>query len=389
MATQNLLTFEKALKENYLPVFNNLINTDPSAFLAKVKKPTLKSNRIVASAPIGLSGGFGFSSEGFPTPDAAGVQYSRFILDSKDMYVNVEISQKAISLTKDSGAMANALDTEMKAAYETAKWNVGRALFGNGSGILANISKTTTSQKVFEVDSVKYLKEGLLIDLYATSSEEPYETDLRIISIDRVNKKVTIDKEISAKAGFVTVQKSYKKEITGLNTIYDDTVTTIYGMSKTDNPILKPTVIDASGDIGDGIITKTLREAELAKNGRVNLIMMGNDAYDAYVDYLRTSNIRVEDRSHTITGGFNAIKFIFGNREVDIVNEQFVPDKEAWGVNTEDFEFHSFNWTFSAHNTGGIFTLVPGTSYYRALLYNYGELLCKNPGGCLRITSCC
>lgn len=305
------------------------------------------------------------------------------------MYVNVEISQKAISLTKDSGAMANALDTEMKAAYETAKWNVGRALFGNGSGILANISKTTTSQKVFEVDSVKYLKEGLLIDLYATSSEEPYETDLRIISIDRVNKKVTIDKAISAKAGFVTVQKSYKKEITGLNTIYDDTVTTIYGMSKTDNPILKPTVIDASGDIGDGIITKTLREAELAKNGRVNLIMMGNDAYDAYVDYLRTSNIRVEDRSHTITGGFNAIKFIFGNREVDIVNEQFVPDKEAWGVNTADFEFHSFNWTFSAHNTGGIFTLVPGTSYYRALLYNYGELLCKNPGGCLRITNCC
>lgn len=389
MATQNLLTFEKALKENYLPVFNSLINTDPSAFLAKIKKIHLASNIIVGGAESGLSGSFGFSAEGLPTPESAPVPFSRFTLNAKDMYVNVEISQKAISLTKSSGAMANALDTEIKAAYEAAKWNIGRALFGNGSGILANISKTTTSQKVFEVDNIKYLKEGLLIDLYETSSDEPYEAGLRIISIDRVNKKVTIDKAISAKAGFLTVQKSYKKEITGLNSIYDDNVETIYGVSKAEDPLLKPTVIDASGDIGDGIITKTLREAEQAKNGRVNLIMMGNDAYDSYVDYLRTSNIRVEDRSHTITGGFNAIKFIFGNREVDIVNEQFVPDKEAWGVNTADFEFHSFNWTFSAHNTGGIFTLVPGTSYYRALLYNYGDLLCKNPGGCLRITNCC
>ena len=389
MATQNLLTFEKALKENYLPVFNSLINTDPSAFLAKIKKIHLASTIIVGGAESGLSGSFGFSAEGLPTPESAPVPFSRFTLNAKDMYVNVEISQKAISLTKSSGAMANALDTEIKAAYEAAKWNIGRALFGNGSGILANISKTTTSQKVFEVDNIKYLKEGLLIDLYETSSDEPYEAGLRIISIARVNQKVTIDKAISAKAGFLTVQKSYIKEITGLNSIYDDNVETIYGVSKAEDPLLKPTVIDASGDIGDGIITKTLREAELAKNGRVNLIMMGNDAYDAYVDYLRTSNIRVEDRSHTITGGFNAIKFIFGNREVDIVNEQFVPDKEAWGVNTADFEFHSFNWTFSAHNTGGIFTLVPGTSYYRALLYNYGDLLCKNPGGCLRITNCC
>ena len=224
MATQNLLTFEKALKENYLPVFNSLINTDPSAFLAKIKKIHLASNIIVGGAESGLSGSFGFSAEGLPTPESAPVPFSRFTLNAKDMYVNVEISQKAISLTKSSGAMANALDTEIKAAYEAAKWNIGRALFGNGSGILANISKTTTSQKVFEVDNIKYLKEGLLIDLYETSSDEPYEAGLRIISIDRVNKKVTIDKAISAKVGFLTVQKSYKKEITGLNSIYDDNV---------------------------------------------------------------------------------------------------------------------------------------------------------------------
>ena len=38
--------------------------------------------------------------------------------------------------------------------------------------------------------------------------------------------------------------------------------------------------------------------------------------------------------------------------------------------------------------TGGAFTLVPGTHNYRGLLAAYGDLMCENPGGCLKITNC-
>ena len=57
---QTLKTYEKALKENYLPVWNNVLNIEPTPFLSKIKKRNISGNKIVAAAPVGLSGGFGF-----------------------------------------------------------------------------------------------------------------------------------------------------------------------------------------------------------------------------------------------------------------------------------------------------------------------------------------
>lgn len=394
---KNLNTIERALKECYLPAWQNQLGTEPSALLGKIKTVDLKSNKIVATAPIGLSGGFGFGAEGQATPASGNVMFERFETEARDMYVNVCISEKAVRLTGSGGSMANALDTEIKGAYETAKWNVGRALFGNGTGILANIEAVTGSNEVViasteELEaSTDFLKEGLIVDFYPTRAEvgtTPVATR-RIKSINRANKTFTVYGEsLTVGAGFITVQNSYGREITGLGTIFDTTVDTIYGLKKADNPFLAPVVLSAEDDIRDGIITKALRQAQRDKNSNIDLLMAGDDAYDSYVEYLRTNNIRVEEMTHTIQGGFKAIKFIFNNREVDIVNESFVKGNEIWGVDTSALELHTQKWNFAELQNGGIFNLMDGQSAYRALLANYGDLICKNPGGCVRITDC-
>lgn len=393
--SQNLLTFEKALKENYLPAWRNQLGIEPSALLGKIRKPKLVSNKIVASAPIGLSGGFGFGAEGQATPKAGGVRVEKFETNAKDMYVNVIISEKAVKLTGTSGAMANALDTEVKGAYATAKWNVGRSLFGNGTGVL---TKTTsyepqegTAPGVIRVESTANLKEGLLIDVYKKDATTPDET-VRLLSIDRATGLITVNTEktydsMDYQGGFITVQNSYNREITGLGAIFDDTVKSLYGLKKKENNFLKPVVHDCDGDISDGVITKALREAKNDKNSNIDMILCGDDAYDHYVEYLRTNNIRVEEVSHTIQGGFKAIKFIFGNKEIDIVNESFVPSTDMWGVETGCLELHSLDWNFAELQNGGIFNLMEGQSCYRALLANYGDLICTNPGGCVRLTN--
>ena len=92
--------------------------------------------------------------------------------------------------------------------------------------------------------------------------------------------------------------------------------------------------------------------------------------------------------THEIQGGFKSIKFLFDNRIVDIVNEAHVPSTEMWGVDTSALEFHKQKWDYATLQGGSIFTLLPGESVYRALLANYGDLICKNPGGCIRITDC-
>ena len=390
--SQNLNTFEKALKENYLPAWRNQLGIEPSALLGKIKKPKLTSNKIVATAPIGLSGGFGYGAEGAETPAAGGVRVERFETTAKDMYVNIVISEKAVKLTGSSGAMANALDTEVKGAYATAKWNVGRSLFGNGTGILTTTKALGAAGNTIQVDDVAYLKEGLIIDIYATGGTTPQANGAgrRLLSIDRANKTITIGGDPATfAAGFITVQNSYNREITGLGAIFDDSITSLYGVSKELNPFLKPVVQSGGGDIDDGLITKALRQAKNDKNSNIDMILCGDDAYDHYVNYLRVNNIRVEEMSHTIQGGFKAIKFVFGNKEIDIVNESFVPAKEMWGVETGCLELHALDWNFAELQNGGISNLMEKQSCYRALLANYGDLICTNPGGCVRITDCC
>ena len=388
---QNLITFEKALKENYLPVWRNGLTTEPSPLLGKIKKVPLKSNKIVATAPVGLSGGFGFGAEGLATPAAGGVKFERFTTDAKDMYVNIAISTKAVRLTGSGGAMANALDTEVKAAYETAKWNVGRSLFGNGDGILTT-SEAVSNNKTIKVADVKYMKEGLIVDIYATGAtadSEPQVKGVRIVSVDRANKTITVSGDaITADAGFITVQNSYKREITGLGAIFDTNVTTLYGVNRTDNAYLFPTVVDANTDIDDSVIWDAVEGAETYKNSKIDMLMMGKAAYKHYIEYLRTNNVRVESMTKEITGGFKAIEYAFGNRNIDVVYDQFIPDNETWGIESGALELHTQEWDFADLQGGGIFNLMENSSVYRALLANYGDLICTNPGGCIRIVNC-
>ncbi len=391
---QLLTTMEEALKEYYLPAWKNLLGIEPSAFLSKIRKVPVVSDKIVASAPIGLSGGFGFGAEGQNTPASGNQRFARFITDTKDMYVNVEISQKAIDFTSSAGSMADALKTEMDAAYATAKWNVGRALFGNGSGILAVIkTANSTANKNIVVDDVSTIKEGLTVDVY-NASKSKTGGGYRVDAVSRTPDSngyytVTLDTAVATVAnGFLTVQNSYKIEIDGLGSIFDDTVESIYGMSKSANPFLKPITEDANHLISDSILTRALRKSDRDKGARVDMLLMGDNAYDGYLEYLRTNNVRVEERTGELDGGFKSVRFLHGGRNIDIVNEQFVPPAEAWGIDTAAMELHQTDWSFADRNTGGIFTLLESRSVYRALLYNYGNLICKNPGGCIRIYNC-
>lgn len=385
-------TLTKMTRENYLPLFDNLLTTNPSPFMAKIKKETLTSAEIVSGAPLGINGGFGFGEEGLATPAAGGQLYERFKATAKDAYVNLAISVKATKLGTKAGSLVDALHSEIESAYKSAEWNMGRALFGNGTGILTTIKALSSAGNVITVDNTAYLKEGLIIDIYATGGSSPVTggKQRRITSVDRKNKTITISGEAQAfAAGFITVQNSYNREITGIGAIFDTSVTSLYDVKKADNPALYPTEVDAQGDISDGIITNALLDAEDDKNSAVDMLLCGRDAYNAYIEYLRTNNVRVEEISKEISGGFKAIKFIIGNREVDVVYEKFVPSKEMWGVETGSFIYKRTPFDFATLDKANAFTLMENNSVYRALLASYGELICKNPGGCVRISRCC
>ena len=192
MAVQTITAIADIIKNAYLPAFENQLTTEASPFLEKIKKVPLMSNDIVASAPVGFNGGVGFGGpESAATPDSGPQLYKGFRTQAHDLYCNIEISDKAVKLASNNqGAMMNALDHEIKSAYTAAEFNLGRVLFGNGTGILASITATASAATTIYVSDCVTVREGMIIDAYANASATasgttPATAGARVLAVNR------------------------------------------------------------------------------------------------------------------------------------------------------------------------------------------------------------
>jgi hypothetical protein len=387
------------LKQGYLPAFDNQLTVEPSAFMEKIAKENLTNAMLTGAAPIGINGGFGYGAEGSATPSAGALSYDAYKLAAKDMYVDIQLSHKTVLLGQNNvSSIVDVVANEVESSYQSAKWNVSRSLFGDGTGKLATLGAAVeTTSTTIKVNDVSKLIEGLMIDIYGAGAATPGVTCARIKSINRVKGgdgfyTVTLTAQAGGTAtngGFVTVQGSYNREITGLGAIFDHTACpTLYGLSKADHEYLKPYTQDAGNDINDMVLYDGVKYARDYKNAKIDLIMMGDGAFRAYRQYLIEAQVTVVNANRKFTGGAAGITVLVGDQQVDIVNERFVPENTAWGVDTTAFKFHRTPFDFATYNGSSAFELINGSSIYRALLASYGELVCKNPGGCIEFTNC-
>lgn len=396
---QTLELVKEILKDKYLPAFRNQIGIKPSPFLEMIKKTNATNDTVRAAATFGLNGGVGFGVDGSDTPISGPQMYKDFEIGLRNLYCNIEISDKTIKLgSKSESSMIDALDREVRSAFDATNWNLGRALFGDGSGKLCNFTGIEESEMVeATVDSVKNLKEGMIVDGYYSDGREGKRAT-RIVSINRASKIVRFDNGISMDEGFLTLQNSYNREIAGLGAVMDKAVKVtsadndyqLYGKSVYQNPWLKPLVYDATKAVGGGlndvIITNAMRDSERDKNGDIDLIMMGDTAFNAYQMYMKENNVTITEQLK-FKGGHTGFEVLFGNKTAKVVNESFVPETEVWGVSTKDWKYESTPFDFANENSS-TFTLVPGKNYYRALLTSYGNVICENPGASFKITNC-
>ncbi|MBO7089695.1 MAG: hypothetical protein J6W70_07305, partial [Lentisphaeria bacterium] len=186
------------LKDEFLPFLNNGINTEADPFLEKLKKGTLTASTGRYGARIGIGGGFGMSAERQPTPNAVAPLYEDLKYTSKDGYVDIKLSHKDVMLARNNtGALIDTVTDAMDASYEAAKWNVGRMLFGDGTGLLATVTAASTGTyngvtvTELTVDDTSRLIEGLVIDTYTSTTLD--NSTLQIVSVDHVNKKILLN----------------------------------------------------------------------------------------------------------------------------------------------------------------------------------------------------
>ena len=261
---------ENALKSVYLGTVTELLNTRVNPLLAKIEQTSADvwGKEIRTAAKFGINGGVGAGDEDGDLPSAYGNNYMQFVTTLKNLYGQIEISDKAIRASADGrGAFTDLLNAELEGLLNASKFNLGRMLYGDGSGKLCTFSGATPV-----CDGTRNLIEGLVVDVYSSSGTK--KGTARIKYIDRQAKKVELDDpSVSVAAGdTMYVQGSKDKEITGIGALFNGT--SIYGVDKSSHPFLTPYTKNVNSSIDEIMIQEaidTLENEAGSKIGRAHV----------------------------------------------------------------------------------------------------------------------
>ena len=381
-----LTTADNALKEVYLGVVSNQLNTAINPLLARINQTTsdVWGKEIIKVAPYGINGGIGAGTEDGNLPSAAGNNYAQFKLTLKNLYGKIEITDKAIRASENSaGAFVNLLNSEMEGLIKASAFNFGRMLYGDGTGIVATISANTTG--AITVDSVKNLMEGMVVDAVTSQGAAVSgATGMRILSIDRASKILVVDTTLTASAlvgDKLCVQGSYGNELTGLGEIFKSSGT--YGWLV---PYMKDISTTANnvttlGQITDIIMQTAIDELEEVADSKVDFIVCSAGVKRNYQYYLANyrSNVDVME----LAGGYKAISY----NGIPVVSDRFVPANTMYLLNTKEFNLHQLcDWKWLENEDGRVIRQNAGKPTYSATLVKYADLICNKPSGQAKIT---
>lgn len=373
-----MATAEQALKILFLDALRNQLNINTNPLYNEIAQSTrnVVGKEVRKMAPYGLNGGFGAGTEDGELPAAGGNQYIQFVSTLKNLYGTIEISDKAIKASQNNaGAFVQLLNDELKMLLKSSQFNLGRMLFGDGSGKLATCA-VNNATNVLAVDSVQYLMEGMTIDILNESGQViTGGKGLRILAVDRANKKIRVSAPVTTTdTDFITIQNSYNQEITGLGAIFK-TTGTLYGVDRSQHYWMIPYISADIGSISDTKIQAAIDYLEDTMGAKVNYIAAAPGVVRAYVAYLESTKRNVNTLD--LKGGFKAISYA----DLPIVRERFALPGEMYLLDTSQFTLHHMgDWEWMEED-GKILTKVPKYPIWSATLVRYAELVCDHPGG--------
>ncbi len=372
---------DNALKTVYLGVIANQLNVSANPLLTQIKRTSkdVWGKEIRKAAPYGLNGGVGAGDEIGALPGAAGNNYVQFVAQLKNLYGKIEISDKAIRASaNNAGAFVNLLQDEMEGLVKASTFNLGRMLYGDGTGLLATCSGIADG--VISCDKVNNLVEGMMVDIL--DGLIPIMTRARITYVDRENKQFCVDKTIASinEGAGVYVQGSSNKEITGLGAIFSDSET-LYGLKRADYKWLKPYSKNVGGEITDIIVQSAIDHLEENADSKVNFISCSAPVRRAYQAYLAAYRTNVDVMN--LEGGFKAISY----NGIPLVTDRFVDPDTMYLLNTNDFTLHELcDWKWLEGEGGSVLKQMSGYACYNATLVKYAELICDKPNGQAKIS---
>ena len=380
----DLTSAQNALKDAYLSAVSNVLNTKTNPLFAKIKQSTndVYGRQIIKVAPIGINGGIGAGTETGELPTAKGNNYVQLKTTLKNLYGTLEISDKAIRASaNNNGAFIDLLSAEMEGLINSSKFNLGRMLYGDGTGAVATV--VSYADGAATMNSVKNLIEGMVVDVYTSAGVKTSNVGLRVKYVDRVNKAVTFTTNPTdiAEGCVLYVQGSKGNEITGLGAIFN-TASNLYGLTRSENKWLNPYISSTSQEISDNVLQTAIDFLEENSSSNVDFISCGAGVRRAYLQYLACYRRNVDVME--LESGHKAIS-VGG---VPMVVDRFVEDDTLYLLDTSKFTLHQLcDWEWIEGEGGNILHQKAGYPAYSATLVKYADLVCDQPNGQAKITN--
>ena len=375
-----LQTADNALKSFYLDAVTDSLNMKINPLLAQIKRTSANvvGKDVRKALRVGINGGIGAGTESGALPSAGESEYVQLVATLKNLYGTIEISDKALRASANSeGAFVNLLNDEMQSLVQSASFNFGRMLFGDGKGRIAKVVAVSGNNVTLE--HTKGLVEGMIVSFCGSGGAAiSVAQNRKITAVDKKNHVITVNgnalSEVILQPGcWVYLQDSNRNEITGLGAIFSEEA--IYGVDRT-HSVMKPYIQTEVGEISENVIQKAIDEIEENSGSQVNFIVCSWGVRRALAEYFKQFKTMLPTTE--LEGGFTAMSY----NGIPIVADRFCPEGTMYLLNTDDFAIHQLcDWQWLESEDGKILKQVAGKPVYTATLVKYAELLCERPNG--------
>jgi hypothetical protein len=248
----------------------------------------------------------------------------------------ISLTRYAIRLSnRDEGAFVKLLEKETKGLVDDISKDVCRQAYGNQTGALAAV--TADGSNTVTVDSVQYLRVGMVIDLVHSGTDVVLNagSPRTITAINPSTKVVTYSgSDLTATTSHRVVRTgNWKKEINGLANLIGNTgVLHAIDSAAAGNEWWQSVIVDAAGasfseDSGQQVVDNI----GAASNGEVELILTTRGIRRRYANTLKSEKRFNDAQSVKLHGGFTALMF----NEMPLVFDDDLPKGNMFFLNTD------------------------------------------------------
>ena len=413
MATQNLTTADKILKDLYVGPIVEQLNYK-TYMIDKIEREDPNTVQFAgrrAIVPVHKSRNRGRGSRGDAgTLPGAGIQgWEDAIINVKQHYQGIELSDLAIESTKSNeGAFISLLDGEVKGAANDMRKDINRQVFGDGTGLLASVSATiTTTVGPITVDSIQYLHVGDPVDVLRRTDGSTLTggSDNSVTALDATGKTVTLNTVVTGTIGTtfgLYVAGNRSQEMDGLRNIVS-TSRTLHSINSATagNEFWNGNVRSVGTQAGSEVVAGESQfelisdDVGMTGQGETSVYITTRGIRRRLADTFQSQKRFTNADAVKVHGGYSAIMVSSGQGEVPVIIDDDCPKTNVFAIDTSAlrwFQLAPPGWM--ERDDGGIFHLKDGSTAgtkvasYQAWMRWYAALASVAPNRLGRLQYC-